>query len=311
MLILMVLAAAGCAGGSSTSNSARERKKAIAATAATEHGIDMFSPAIPRGLDGQKAIIHVGSVAITAGEFAHWDEVLTPKISSIEPKSRADCSSLRARFEVKLSAKQKAEKLSNAKLRALCIHQKQAEVKESALRQLISNQWVIGEAGELGVGVSEAEAQKQMEKAAIRQFKSKAAFLRYLKGAGRTVTDARLGVRLSMINERIHELIEHKAEAKINQEAIARYYRGHEKSFSAAKRSNAAAAGHKKTFREVEGLVRQKLSEELNQRELASFVRAFREKWLSRTTCSPGFVVSRCREWRGPSVLLEDAYTVN
>lgn len=310
VMLSVVLGTLGCGGGVSHSDS--ESKGASAAAAATEHPVDMIPPVTPRGIDGRTAIVRVGSVTISAATYAHWDEVLTPKIASYEPKSRADCSSIRAAAEVKLSAKQKAEELSNAQLRALCTRQKQAETKESALQQLISNQWVLGEAAELSLSVSEPEAQKQMEKLEIRQFKSKAKFGEYLAQNGMTVADSLLGVRLEMTTERLQRLIEHKAKAKINDEAVARYYHANKSSLSASKPSDASAPGRRKTFKEVEGLAREKLSEQLFHQELARFSRVFRRKWLLRTSCRRGYVIPRCREWQGHNPLFdEDSLALN
>jgi parvulin-like peptidyl-prolyl isomerase len=397
-LLATVLLLIGCGGGSADSKNASAGSSASKSVAAAhaEHPVDMFPALVPRGKDGQATIVRVGSTAITAADFAHWDEVLTPKIASYEPKSREDCSSARAPLEVKLSARQKAAKLSPAQVKALCVSQHQELVKESALGQLISNQWVIGEAAELGLGMSDAEAQQRLAKVRAVQFKSKAEFLHYLAGTGRTPADALLGVRLAAATERIQDLIERKANSKIDDAAIARYYHEHEKSFEVPERRDirairtwthtaiakamgevragksiasvaervsidkpsnkeggliagiakgqeeagfdqaifaakphtltgplhlrkryyafevvAATPGGMRPFKEIEASVREKLSVELLHKEQASIITAFRKKWLARTSCSAGYVVSRCREYHGPSpVVSEDPYEV-
>jgi len=389
LVLLAALALIGCgSAGTSHRTSTSDHKSAIERGA--EHSINMFPPVAAQAAEDQTIIAHVGSESITKATFAHWDDVLTPKIASYEPKSRSDCSSVRAPDEVELPA-QRAAKLSSAEIQALCVRQRQGEVKRSALEQLISNLWVIGEAAELGLSVSEAEAQHQLAKEQAKLFKSKAEFLHYIGASGRTVADTLLSVRLSMATERIQELIKGKAEKKLDQAAIARYYHAHEKSFStpetrdirairtwthtaiakamAEVRSGKSIAdvarrvsidqpsnknggliagiakgqqeagldqaifaakphvltgplhlrkryyafevvkitpGQKKPFKEIEQEVRKKLSEELLAKEKVAVIRAFREKWLARTSCSPGYVVSRCRQWRGPSVVVSD-----
>jgi|GEM_PF-3329828 len=394
LALLAALALVGCgSGGGSHRVHASAGKEASVASGGAEHPVNMFPVLDAPGTDEQAAVIRVDSTPITKATVVHWYRVLTPKLASYEPKSRADCSNARAPSEVQLPA-QGAAKLSAAEIQALCVRQKQGIVRETVLQQLISNQWVIGEAAELGLGVSEAEARRQLAKEEARQFKSKAEFLHYIGAWGRTPADALLGVRLMMATERILELVKRKAESKLTEAAIARYYRIHEKSFSnletrdirairtwthaaiakamaevrsgkniadVARRvsidqpSNKsggliagivkgqeepgldeaifAAKSHILTgplhlrqryyafevikvtperhvpFKEIEQKVREKLSEELLNQEKARFIRAFRKKWLARSSCSPGYVVSRCREHRGPSVVVsENAY---
>jgi parvulin-like peptidyl-prolyl isomerase len=398
LALLAALVLAGCGGSGATQSKSAKSAGASSTSAASggaEHPVNMFPVLTPPSGEEQATVIHVGAEPITKADFVHWAGVLTPKIASYEPKSRVDCSSVRASSEVKLS-KQKAAKLSATQIQALCLRQKQNEVKESALQQMISNRWVIGEAAELGLGVSEAEGQAQLDKVVSQQFKSKAEFLSYIGASGRTLADTLLSVRVSMATERIQELIKHKAEKKLTEAAIARYYHEHEKSLSIpetrdirairtwthtaiamamaevrAGKSIASVAkrvsidkpsnehgglttgivkgqeeagldqaifaarphvltgplhlrkryyvfevvkvtpGQEKSLKEIEGIVREKLSEALLMQEKARFIAAFRKKWLARTSCSPAYVVSRCREYTGRSVVLgEDPYEV-
>lgn len=394
-VLLAALLLAGCGGGAQKSVSVSKERAARALAGEEEHSIDMF-PAVPAKGPGNAVIARVGSVAITAAAFSHLDEVLTPKIASYEPKSRSDCSYVHAPLEVRLSAKQKAAKLSAAQIKALCLRQHQALVKETTLQQLISNQWVINGAEELGLGVSEAEAKRGLAKNEAKLFKSKREFLQYIHSSGRTLADTLLAVRAQMATQRIHELIERKAQAKLDEAAIARYYQEHKKSFaipgtrdirairtwtrasilkamaevragkdiagvaervSIDRPSNKEGGlmrgvargqeeagldqaifaarphvligplhlrkryyafevvkvtpGREKPLREVEGLAREKVAEELRAKEYTSFNTAFRKKWRARTSCAAGYVVSRCREFPRPGVLLgEDVFTV-
>lgn len=287
---------AGCGGSSGTphSTSASDRTKVGASDA--EHPINMFPVLkVPPGGE-QSAVVRVGGAPITRAAFVHWANLLTPKLASFEPADRADCSAVRAPLEMKYE-KQDVSGLSTVEVDALCVRRKQKLVKEAVLQQLISTQWVIGEAADLGVGVSQAEGEQLLNQDVAEQFKSRAEFLQYEARTGRTVADALSDIRLETATERVFGLIKRKAERRLTQAAIARYYHQHEKSLSHV------------PFKQVEEKARESLSEELLNREKASFIRAFREKWLAKTTCSPGYVVSRCREWRGPSVVTsENAY---
>jgi hypothetical protein len=294
-VLLITLALSGCGGGGhAKSTSAVD---ASAANGGAEHTVNMYPVvALPRG-EEQATVLRVGTKTIPRSTVVHWTEVLTPKLASYEPKSRADCSALRAASEVILPRKQ-AAKLSSTQMQALCVRQQQAVVKETVLQQLLSYEWVIGEAEELGLAPSEAEAQQHIATEERTYKAGKVAFHHLIYALGRTPADVRLQVRLTIATERILELLKQRSEKKLDQAQIARYYRAHEKSFS--------TAGQSKSLAQVEQAVRAKLAEALLVKDQTSFVRSFRLKWLARTSCAPGYVVSRCRQWRGPSVLVSE-----
>ena len=294
LALVTALSLVGC-GDAQKSTSPSKSRTARALAGEESHSINEFAP-VRAGGPPQAVIIRVGSVPITAATFNHWDEVLTPKIASYEPKSRSDCSSVLAPREVKLSAKQKAAKLSGAQVKALCLRQHQELVKQNALGQLISNQWTIGEAAELGLSVSDAEAQKKLAVQVSKLFKSRQEYLQYIAGSGRTVTDTLLGTRLEIANQQIQQLVERKAQAKVSDAAITRYYRAHKKRIDAEVKGKQSKQA---SLRQVEELARTKLSEELVRKEAAAFTSASNEKWRARTSCAPGYVISSCREFSG------------
>lgn len=295
LVLLTALLLLGC--GSTSKRSQKlaasvERGEAV-------HPIPMFPATGQEGAHDQTAIVRVGQARITKADFAHVDELLTPRRASYEPKNRVDCSSTRAASEVKLP--KGGPKLSPAQVKALCIRQKQQIVREGALRQLISYYWVTGEAKELGLDPSEAEVRKALAQSVAQQFKHKREYTRFLQNTGETVPDLLLEVRQELDNQRIHELIERKSQTQPQptHAEIVRYYRVHKSSLQG------------KSLRQAEGLVRAKLAEEALNREKAAFIRQFREKWLARTSCSPGYVSPYCREWKGPSLLVTaDPYGV-
>jgi hypothetical protein len=305
LALLTAVALVGCGGGDAQKGTSVSKGRAARALAGEEeHSINMFAVVKAKG-PAQAVLMRVGSTPITVATFNHWEEVLTPKIASYEPKSRSDCSYVMAPREVKLSAEQKAAKPSPAQIKALCLSQHKALVKEKVLEQLISNQWVTGEAEELGLGVSDAEAQKQVAVNVSRLFKSRREYLQYIASSGRTVADTLLAVSLEIASQRIEQLIERKAQAKLSDAAISRYYREHKQGIDAeakppGKQSKQASS------REVEEIARTKLSEGLVTKEATAFTRAFREKWRARTSCAPGYVISRCREFPRPEVLLSE-----
>ena len=385
LLSTAALLLGGC-GGSSPS------KRAGAATNASErqkaaegkiHGVQMFPPPTPPAGDEQSTVVRVGPEPITRATYVSLTTNLTPSIASYEPKSRSDCSSLRARKEVSASEEQ-LSKLSTAQIVALCVRQKQDSVRESALEALISSRWLVGEAAEQGVGVSESEASRQVAKYVAVQFKSQAEYLRYLKNEHLTPAQKIFEIRASMSSERLKGLIARKAKKRLTEAAIARYYRTHKATFEAPEKrdvrvvrtwTHSAIAGamaevrHGKSiaevakrvsidrpsnehggliagvvrgqeepgldqaifkakphtltgplhlrkryyafevdkitpasikpYKQIEDEVREALSKALLEEESARFDAAFQKRWIARTSCAPGYVIVRCRQWRG------------
>ncbi len=411
LLSALVLTLSAC-GSSKNTQSATKSAETIGSKAEAqkqkaegqEHPIDVIPPPV-NSADENKTVVRVGVVNISGAEYAHLAKVLTPKIASYEPRSRMECSSKKASASVQaLSAKPGADddalpsgvaKLSPQKLQALCVRLRRKSVKEEALQQLISYQWVLGEAKELGVAPSEAQVQKALaqelsDKQTAKELK------RVYAATGQSVNDTRSALRLQLATQNIFAIIKRKVSERFTKAAIERWYRDHLKEVSlpetrdirgirtwtrqaiskaiaevragkdiggVAERVSIdkpsgedgglikeiskgqqekgldeaifAAKPHvltgplhlrgrywafevvkvtpakTKSLREVEPAVRQKLLEELLANERARFVRAFREKWLGRTSCVFDYRVSRCREWRGPSVLdTEDPYEV-
>jgi len=52
-------------------------------------------------------------------------------------------------------------------------------------------------------------------------------------------------------------------------------------------------------FASVRRQIEARLTSERRRRALASFISAWRRKWTARTSCSPGSVVQKCREYQG------------
>jgi len=50
---------------------------------------------------------------------------------------------------------------------------------------------------------------------------------------------------------------------------------------------------------QVRGSIVRRLAAASNRRALAAFVEAWRRQWTARTTCSPGYVVQKCRQYSG------------
>jgi hypothetical protein len=56
----------------------------------------------------------------------------------------------------------------------------------------------------------------------------------------------------------------------------------------------------RRTLAQVRGALGEQLDREARQRALAAFVGAWRQKWIAKTDCQPGYVVQKCRQYSGP-----------
>jgi hypothetical protein len=57
-----------------------------------------------------------------------------------------------------------------------------------------------------------------------------------------------------------------------------------------------------RTLAEVQGEIERLLEDEARRRALAQFARAWRERWVARTSCRAADVIPGCREYRGTGV---------
>jgi PPIC-type PPIASE domain len=58
--------------------------------------------------------------------------------------------------------------------------------------------------------------------------------------------------------------------------------------------------GTRKPLQAVEGSIESEIAARQQRRALVEFIAAWRARWRDRTDCSPGYVVQKCRQYRGP-----------
>jgi foldase protein PrsA len=118
-----------------------------------------------------------------------------------------------------------------AALKSQCEQQYKSLLQE-VLGFLISAEWVIGEAGHLGVKVSDKEVKKQLEQIKTQQFPKAADFEKFLTTSGQTVSDLLLRVKLNLLSSKIQQKIA-KGKGNITQAEIAKYYNENKQRFGA------------------------------------------------------------------------------
>jgi foldase protein PrsA len=94
---------------------------------------------------------------------------------------------------------------------------------QEVLAFLISSQWVLSEAKELGIKLSDDEIKKQFNKIKTAQFPKTAEFEKFLATSGQTVSDLLLRVKLNQLSTKIQQKIT-SGKGKVTQSDVQKYY---------------------------------------------------------------------------------------
>ena len=133
----------------------------------------------------------VGSQAITGAPYLHW---LVVAEKSAEPPAKGQP------------------------------RQTATELRDEVLGFLISSEWVLGEAGERHIAVSDAEVRRQFDRLRAQQFPHRREFERFLRESGETIADLLFRVRLNLDSELIQKaVVEHHRGAGSKQHALAQF----------------------------------------------------------------------------------------
>jgi parvulin-like peptidyl-prolyl isomerase len=104
-------------------------------------------------------------------------------------------------------------------------------LRQKALGFLISAHWLIGEAAERGVGVSEGELQQRFDAKKHNLFPNGQSELEeFQKSSGQTAADLMLETQVELDSQRLHELIGRET-PPVTQAQVASYYQGNRQRF--------------------------------------------------------------------------------
>jgi foldase protein PrsA len=191
------------------------------------------------------AVVQVGSNPITKATFEHWMSVAaassattatgkTAKPVVPDPPNYTECI---AHLEATAAKPAKGQaKPTTAELKSEC-EQQYTSLKQEVLGFLISSEWVIGEASNLGVNVSDAEVKKEFEKIKNEQFPKAAEFEKFLATSGQTVSDLLLRVKLNMLSSKIQKKIA-KGKGTPSKAEIEKYYKENPSRFGTPEKRN-------------------------------------------------------------------------
>jgi foldase protein PrsA len=192
------------------------------------------------------AVVSVNGKSITKDTFSHWLAVAAsssspavgksaPKPAVPDPPTYRNCI---AHLQATAPTPPKGQpKPTEAALKSQC-EQQYTALKQEVLGFLISANWVIGEAEEQGVKVSDAEVKKQFNTVKSQQFPKEAQFQKFLASTGQTVSDLLLGVKLNLLSSKIRQKVTKKAGKKPSQKEISAYYEQHKQQFGQPERRN-------------------------------------------------------------------------
>ncbi len=179
------------------------------------------------GIPGN-AVVSVDGNSITKDTFAHWMSVAavsstqsTPGAKPVVPDPPQYTACI-GRLTASAKAAKGGKVLPAAQLKSQC-EQQYKSLKQEVLGFLISSNWVLGEAGSLGVKVSDKEVKKQFEKIKSQQFPKAAEFDKFLASSGQTVSDLLLRVKLNLLSSKIQQKIV-KQKSKVTAAQISKYY---------------------------------------------------------------------------------------
>jgi foldase protein PrsA len=193
------------------------------------------------------AVVQVGSNPITKATFEHWLTVASASSATTAGKTAAkpvipvppNYTECIAHLEATAPKPAKGQaKPTTAQLKSQC-EQQYTSLKQEVLGFLISSEWVIGEASNLGVKVSDAEVKKEFEKIKNQQFPKTAEFEKFLATSGQTVSDLLLRVKLNMLSSKIQQKIA-KSKGSVSKAEIEKYYKANTSHFGTPEKRNVA-----------------------------------------------------------------------
>ena len=181
------------------------------------------------GIPGD-SVAKVGSMSITKATFQHWMSVAAASSATAsataakpvvpEPPAYTACI---AHLKATAAAPAKGTKApTEATLKTECEAQYKS-LQTEVLGFLISSNWVLGEASELGVNVTDATVTKEFKKIKEQEFPKPAEFEKFLATSGQTASDLLLRVKLNLLSSKIQQKVI-KSKGTVTKAQIEKYY---------------------------------------------------------------------------------------
>ncbi len=183
------------------------------------------------------AVVRVGDTAIKKNAYEHWLSIaavgqaaqlnpqaaqsgVKPKVSIPEPPDFKACVAEKLKTAPKPAKGQ--PKPTDAQFKDQC-KQEYTALRDQTLQYLISSQWLLGEASDRGVKVSDAEVKKQFLATKKQSFPKEADYQKFLTSQGTTEADLFFRVKIDAITNKLRENIV-KGKDKVPPAQIQTYY---------------------------------------------------------------------------------------
>jgi foldase protein PrsA len=181
------------------------------------------------------SVAKVGGTSITKDDFNHWLRIAA--ISS-QGQTNPDIASGKAQaqipdapdFKACVAAKVKSApapakgqpKPTTAQFKQQCQTEYNG-LRDQVLQFLISAQWIVGEAGDQGVKVTNAEVDKQFATTKQQSFPKEADFQKFLKSSGMALDDLKFRVRVQALSDKLRTKVT-KGKDTVTDAQVKAYY---------------------------------------------------------------------------------------
>ena len=227
-LLCACLGLLACGGGShSKQPSAASNSSAAKATQASGESQVTLAPV--SNLPPATVLASVAQRPITVAAVEHLIAIKSAPEPAPDPPSYESCvAHLKAKAAAQSLAAAAAQ--SEEQLKQSC-QQSYQRLLQAALAGAIHDQWLLGEAAEEKIDVSQGEVQSEFEQSKKSSFRTEAEFQAYRKSTGQSVSDMLSELKLGKLSNAIFENIKRKERPPTSAE-VAAYYDSHAKQYT-------------------------------------------------------------------------------
>jgi foldase protein PrsA len=192
-------------------------------------------------------VAKVGGTNITKDDFNHWLKIAAissqgqtdPAVAAGTKQAEIpDAPSFTKCVAAKQAAAPKPAKGQPAPTTAQFKQQCQTEyngLRDQVLQFLISAQWIVGEAKDQGIKITDAEVNKQFDTTKKQSFPKEADFQKFLKSSGMGLDDLKFRVRVQALSDKLRTKVT-KGKDTVTTAQISDYYNKNKTRFAQPER---------------------------------------------------------------------------
>jgi foldase protein PrsA len=193
------------------------------------------------------SVAKVGGTSITKDDFNHWLRIAAissqgqtdPAVASGKKQAEIpdppDYKSCVAAKSAAAPAPAKGQpKPTTAQFKQQCVTE-YSGLRDQVMQFLISAQWIVGEAKDQNVSVTDAEVNKQFETTKQQSFPKDADFQKFLKSSGMNLDDLKFRVKVQALSDKLRTKVT-KGKDTVTNAQIAAYYNKNKSRFAQPER---------------------------------------------------------------------------